>query len=159
LDELWIALPSLRQLLEFKNGWKFAQKQTWWRLFDAVAGAEPLLYNFLRINFCWIAPDVLKFPISLLTVAALAEALVAALVSKYEYDATVSSQVTRRRPNKYHSDSNKLCERLEIKAEKEMEGVVQDIQAIVGISDVFFLVLPFDSDSDISFFSLSSSKP
>ncbi|KAJ7932675.1 hypothetical protein B0H13DRAFT_2307352 [Mycena leptocephala] len=118
LDELWIALPSLRQLLEFKNGWKFAQKQTWWRLFDAVA-----------------APDVLKFPISLLTVAALAEALVAALVSKYEYDATVSNRVTRRRPNKYHSDSNKLCERLEIKAEKEMEGVVQDIQAIVGISD------------------------
>jgi hypothetical protein len=40
-----------------------------------------------------------------------------------------------------------------------MEGVVQDIQAIVGISDVFFLVLPFDSDSDISFFSLFSSKP
>ncbi|KAJ6546814.1 hypothetical protein B0H19DRAFT_1162614 [Mycena capillaripes] len=117
LDELWIALPSLRQLLEFKNGWKFAQKETWWRLFDAVA-----------------APDVLKFPISLLTVAALAEALVAALVSKYEYDATIDSQVTRRCPSRC-SDSKKFFEKLEIKAEKEMEGVVQDIQAIVGISD------------------------
>ncbi|KAJ7684424.1 hypothetical protein DFH06DRAFT_1073089 [Mycena polygramma] len=113
LDELWIALPSLQQLLGFKNGWRFAQKEAWWRLFDAVA-----------------APDVLKFPISLLTVAALAEALVAALVSKYDYDATVDSQVTRRRPSKL-----KVLERLQSKAEKEMEGVIQDIQAVIGISD------------------------
>ncbi|KAF8191605.1 hypothetical protein K438DRAFT_897454 [Mycena galopus ATCC 62051] len=118
LDELWIALPSLRQLLEFENGWKFAQKQAWWRLFDAVA-----------------EPDVLKFPISSLTVAALAEALVAALVSKYEHDATVNNQVIRRRPNKNRPDSKKDRLKLETRAETEMEGVLQDIQAIIGISD------------------------
>ncbi|KAJ6500721.1 hypothetical protein C8R45DRAFT_79034 [Mycena sanguinolenta] len=110
LDELWIALPSLRQLLEFENGWKFAQKEAWWRLFDAVA-----------------EPDVVEFPISVLTVAALAEALVAALVSKYKYGATVDSQVIRRRPNDR--------EKLESRAETEMEGALQDIQAMIGISD------------------------
>ncbi|KAF7353812.1 hypothetical protein MVEN_01066700 [Mycena venus] len=125
LDELWIALPSLQQLLEFQNGWKFAQKETWWRLFDAVA-----------------EPDVLKFPISLLTVAALAEALIAALVSKYEFDASVNSQVIRRRNNnKNHAtESKKHRQKLETRAKKEMEGVVQDIQAIIGISDVFFFI-------------------
>ncbi|KAJ7891308.1 hypothetical protein B0H14DRAFT_2688540 [Mycena olivaceomarginata] len=105
LDELWIALPSLQQLLDFKNGWKFAQKEAWWRLFDAVT-----------------EPDVLKFPISLLTVAVLAEALAAALVSKYEYDATVNSQVIRRRPNKDHPESKKHLQKLQTRAEKEMEG-------------------------------------
>jgi hypothetical protein len=137
LDELWIALPSLQQLLDFKNGWKFAQKETWWRLFDAVTGAELIpLYLFSSID-CRAEPDVLKLPISLLTVAALAEALVTALVSKYEYDATVNSQVIRRRPNKDHPESKKHLKKLQTRAEKEMEGVIQDIQAVIGISDVF----------------------
>ncbi|KAK7024032.1 hypothetical protein R3P38DRAFT_2956112 [Favolaschia claudopus] len=40
LDELWLALLSLQQLLDFRNGWRFVQKEVWWRLFDAVAGAS-----------------------------------------------------------------------------------------------------------------------
>ncbi|KAJ7253327.1 hypothetical protein B0H12DRAFT_594314 [Mycena haematopus] len=136
LDELWIALPSLQQLLEFENGWKFAQKQVWWRLFDAVA-----------------EPDVLRFPISLLTVAALAEALVTSLVSKYEYDATVNSQYIRRRSDKKRPNSKSDRQKLEIRAETEAEGVLQDIQAIIGISDVLLGVsFSFTPTSDSYFF-------
>ncbi|KAJ7765786.1 hypothetical protein B0H16DRAFT_1524400 [Mycena metata] len=116
LDELWIALPSLQHLLHFENGWGFTQKETWWRLNDAV-----------------LEPDILQFPVSLLTVAALTEALVSALVSKYEYDAS-HTQVVRRRRNRYSMDSKKR-EKYAIEAEEEMEGVVQDIQAVIGISD------------------------
>ncbi|KAJ7042037.1 hypothetical protein C8F04DRAFT_1078088 [Mycena alexandri] len=116
LDELWIALPSLQHLLHFENGWGFTQKETWWRLNDAV-----------------LEPDILQLPISVLTIAALTEALVSALVSKYEYDAS-HTQVVRRRPNRYSMDSKKR-EKYVIEAEQEMEGVVQDIQAVIGISD------------------------
>lgn len=38
MDELWIALPSLRYLLDFRGGWNFTQKETWWRLFQAIRG-------------------------------------------------------------------------------------------------------------------------
>lgn len=38
IDELWLALPSLRGLLNFKDGWKIAQKQTWVRLLGAISG-------------------------------------------------------------------------------------------------------------------------
>ncbi|KAJ6606177.1 hypothetical protein DFH09DRAFT_1386790, partial [Mycena vulgaris] len=117
-DELYLALASLRQLLNFRGGWKHAQKEAWELLFDAVT-----------------QPDILKFPISLLAVAALVEALVAALVSSYEYDASLNSHVIRRRSRKSQADSDELKQKLVGKAESEIEGVVQDIQAIVRISD------------------------
>lgn len=49
LDELWIALPSLQQLLQFKGGWNYTQKEVWRRLFDAISGKknEPN-----KIGFC-----------------------------------------------------------------------------------------------------------
>ncbi|KAJ7118976.1 hypothetical protein C8R44DRAFT_789778 [Mycena epipterygia] len=115
LDELWIALPSLQELLNFRGGWKYARKEVWWRLFDAVE-----------------ASDVLKFPVSLLSVAALVEALLTTLADKYESEASLNSLIVRR-PNKNHADTKK--QKLVEKAESEMEGVVQDIQAVVGISD------------------------
>jgi hypothetical protein len=38
MDELWCALPSLRVLLDFENGWKNAMKNAWLVLFDALEG-------------------------------------------------------------------------------------------------------------------------
>ncbi|KAJ7700823.1 hypothetical protein B0H17DRAFT_1195669 [Mycena rosella] len=118
LDELWTALPSLQQLLSFRGGWNHAQNETWGLLFDAVC-----------------EPDVLKFPISLLTVGALVEALLAVLISRYEYDESLSAHAARRRSTKKRADSKKLQQKLMTKAEREIEGVVQDIQAVVGVSD------------------------
>ncbi|KAJ7144960.1 hypothetical protein C8R43DRAFT_1237719 [Mycena crocata] len=118
LDELWLALPSLQQLLQFGGGWNCAQKEAWAQLFDAVS-----------------APDVLKFPISLLTVAALSEALVPTLVSRYEYDAALSSQAIRGRRGKQQPEFKKQQQKLVVRAEKEIEGVVQDMQAVMQISD------------------------
>ncbi|KAJ7494400.1 hypothetical protein B0H11DRAFT_2227817 [Mycena galericulata] len=135
MDELWTALPSLQQLLHFEGGWKHAQKEAWCLLFDAVAGAELFFIHNIDHDASRTEPDILKFPVSLLTVAALSEALVTALVSKYKYDASVNGQVTRRRPRKSQSDIKKVEEKVVDKAEREIEGVVQDIQAIVGISD------------------------
>ncbi|KAJ7084835.1 hypothetical protein B0H15DRAFT_847779 [Mycena belliarum] len=121
LDELWTALPSLQQVLSFRGGWNYAQKETWALLFDAVC-----------------VPDVLALPISLLTVAALVEALVATLVFQYEYDATLTSltsNAARRRSATNTTESDKVQRKLVARAEQEIEGVVQDIQAAVGISD------------------------
>ncbi|KAJ7491061.1 hypothetical protein FB451DRAFT_1124688 [Mycena latifolia] len=139
MDELWIALPSLQQLLSFRGGWNHVQKEAWALLFDAVS-----------------EPDVLKFPISLLTVAALVEALVATLVSRYEYDASLGSHVVRRRSKKTHASSAKLKQKLVAQAEGEIEGVVQDIQALVGISDVILFYRPATSVPDAFFFSRKS---
>lgn len=85
-------------------------------------------------------PDVLKFPISLITVAALVEALVATRVAKEEYDTPLNCSTTLRRLSKYGPDLQTLRQKLIMKTENEIEGVVQDIQAIVGISDVLLFL-------------------
>ncbi|KAJ7778802.1 hypothetical protein DFH07DRAFT_540215, partial [Mycena maculata] len=118
LDELWTALPSLRQLLEFRGGWIHAQKEAWYLLFDAVG-----------------EPDILTFPVSLLTAAALTEALVTVLVCKFKYDAATNGRVFRRRPRESQPGAKKLEERLVERAWREIEGVVQDVQAVIGVSD------------------------
>lgn len=38
MDELWCALPSLRALLDFDDGWATAMKNAWLVLFDALEG-------------------------------------------------------------------------------------------------------------------------
>ncbi|KZP24027.1 hypothetical protein FIBSPDRAFT_667336, partial [Athelia psychrophila] len=66
LDELWCALPSLRALLAFEDGWEMAQRETWERLFVAIA-----------------EPDVLRFPISLMTVSALMTGVLLSVIAQY----------------------------------------------------------------------------
>ncbi|KAE9398626.1 hypothetical protein BT96DRAFT_723898 [Gymnopus androsaceus JB14] len=67
LDELWIALPSLRELLSFNQGWSSVLQETWLILFEAVSD-----------------PEVMKFSLSLLTAAAVMEGLMSALVREYQ---------------------------------------------------------------------------
>lgn len=47
MDELWSTLPSLRALLNFKNGWEAAQREAWEVLSDAICGE--LLPQYLHI--------------------------------------------------------------------------------------------------------------
>nr|GAT54434.1 predicted protein [Mycena chlorophos] len=108
LDELWQALPSLRELLNFDGAWNYAQKETWSKLFNAL-----------------LEPDVLKFPISHLTAVALIEGLYSTLVTKKEFDMPLRG----RRRNA--ADLAKLHAR----AKRQAWHVADDVQAAVGLSD------------------------
>ncbi|KAJ3871352.1 hypothetical protein F5051DRAFT_457110 [Lentinula edodes] len=67
LDDLWIALPSLRALLDFNEGWSSVLQETWLILFEVVC-----------------EPDIMNFSLSLLTAAAVIEGLESALVRQYQ---------------------------------------------------------------------------
>lgn len=75
MDELWLALPTLRKAAgPMKNGWKSAQVEIWDRLFDAL-----------------IEPDVLQFPVSLLTASALIDGLIIAIARHYKAEADMET--------------------------------------------------------------------
>lgn len=75
MDELWLALPTLRKAAEpVKNGWKSVQVEIWNRLFDAL-----------------IEPDVLQFPVSLLTASALLDGLIIAIARHYRSEAKMTA--------------------------------------------------------------------
>ncbi|KAF7298464.1 hypothetical protein MKEN_01371500 [Mycena kentingensis (nom. inval.)] len=112
IDELWNALPSLRDLLNFAGGWNYTQRIAWAKLFSAV-----------------IEPDVLKFPLSHLTAAALVYGIEATIAWKMEYAAPLAGRMTRSVDmDAYRAESH-------MAAEEAAEGVVLDIQALVGIPD------------------------
>ncbi|KAF8824064.1 hypothetical protein HHX47_DHR9000217 [Lentinula edodes] len=67
LDDLWIALPSLRELLDFNEGWSSVLQETWLILFEVVC-----------------EPDIMNFSLSLLTAAAVIEGLESALIRQYQ---------------------------------------------------------------------------
>jgi hypothetical protein len=144
LDELWVALPSLRQLFDYNGGWNCVTKETWWRLFEAVLGQVPSLFPSCRILISFTEPDVLRFAISLLTAAALTDAIQAALVQKYEYAAKWNAEMARRRHKsgsglKHVVEAeSKVRAKREKRAAREAEGVVQDVQEVLRISDVSY---------------------
>ncbi|KAG2071275.1 hypothetical protein BDR04DRAFT_1016458 [Suillus decipiens] len=75
MDELWLALPTLRKAAEpVRNGWKSVQVEIWNRLFDAL-----------------IEPDVLQFPVSLLTASALLDGLIIAIARHYRSEAKMTA--------------------------------------------------------------------
>ncbi|KAI0643860.1 hypothetical protein C8Q79DRAFT_1012404 [Trametes meyenii] len=65
-EELWAALPALRGLLAFDSGWAGVQEEMWTILGGAL-----------------LDPDVLQYPISLLTAAALMESVVRRLAKRF----------------------------------------------------------------------------
>ena len=90
-----------------------------------------------------VEPDVLRFPISLLTVAALVDSIEVCLVRKYEYQAKWNAEMARRHCPGSGSSLKQAAEveskvqaKRERRAQREAEGVVQDIQAVLRISDV-----------------------
>ncbi|RDB22046.1 hypothetical protein Hypma_010800 [Hypsizygus marmoreus] len=129
IDELWVGVPSLREVLECTDSssagraWNWVQGEMWGLLFDSL-----------------FEPDVLRFSISILTTAALAEALIGMLVRKYEYESEVGwverCRVRSRRLGLgKEGDRTRWRERLERRAEREIEGVLSDVQVLLGISD------------------------
>ncbi|KAF8547513.1 hypothetical protein OG21DRAFT_1501533 [Imleria badia] len=68
MDELWNALPTLRRET-VPVGWAVVQSVTWEMLFKSL-----------------LEPDMLQYPVTLLTAAALVEGLTSALESQYKKD-------------------------------------------------------------------------
>ncbi|CAK5281038.1 unnamed protein product [Mycena citricolor] len=115
LDEVWRALPSLRALLPPKAGWEYAQKGTWARLFSLI-----------------LEPDVLKYPVSLLTVAVLIETLITDAMHRGEYP-SLSSNAQRLGLAGDEPRRDEIVGSWEM--EQGLEGVIQDLQAVVQVSD------------------------
>ncbi|KAH7886662.1 hypothetical protein F5I97DRAFT_1869202 [Phlebopus sp. FC_14] len=71
LDEFWLVSPSLRKVTaSIRDGWPAVQREIWDKLFEAI-----------------LEPDMLQFPVSLLTAAALLDGLVLVLARQYKYEA------------------------------------------------------------------------
>ncbi|KAI0325722.1 hypothetical protein GY45DRAFT_1216214, partial [Cubamyces sp. BRFM 1775] len=67
MAELWLALPTLRRLVGFDGGWERVQEHAWEVLCEALQQNE-----------------VLSYPISLLTAAAVIGGILEALVQRYK---------------------------------------------------------------------------
>jgi hypothetical protein len=73
-----------------KDGWKSAQVEIWDRLFDALIGTYPLVV-ILSISDHAPEPDVLQFPVSLLTASALIDGLIIAIARHYKAEADMET--------------------------------------------------------------------
>ncbi|KAK0432368.1 hypothetical protein EV421DRAFT_1849199 [Armillaria borealis] len=108
LDELWKALPSLRELFPScpDNGgeWDLALRETW-----------------RSLMICILEPDILSFPISLLSAAAVSEAILDVLL---------------HRKVRNHDKQRHLPRE---EAGEAAEGVLLDIQSVLGIGEVEML--------------------
>ncbi|KAF8884692.1 hypothetical protein BD779DRAFT_770278 [Infundibulicybe gibba] len=127
MDDLWLALSSLRLLLNFSGAWSNVRQQAWGILFDSV-----------------LEPDILQFPVSLLAAAAIIEGTITTLVLKYETEARWCGEVAQR--GRYRTKpkdipmyivdrKSELRNKRIRRAEREAEGVIQDIQAALTIKD------------------------
>ncbi|PPQ69942.1 hypothetical protein CVT24_003692 [Panaeolus cyanescens] len=120
MDELWRALPSLRQLLDFgsgrQHGWAVAMNKTWDKLFA-----------------CLREPDVLGFSMSLLTTVALMDSV---LDSFTEQNLRQSGPVCggsgklAKNPGDPHGRETNLEN-----DDDEALGVLCDIQSLLGFTD------------------------
>ncbi|KAF8838225.1 hypothetical protein BDN67DRAFT_1070877 [Paxillus ammoniavirescens] len=130
LDELWNALPTLRKAIApIPDGWTAIQRKVWEKLFEAV-----------------LEPDMLQYPISLLTAAVLVDTLVFSLARQYKSEAeskssssckcrfSPSPQIPERIPP---NDIRPTSWQIYIhEATEVVENVVLDVKDVLHISDL-----------------------
>ncbi|KAI0729487.1 hypothetical protein C8Q72DRAFT_777920, partial [Fomitopsis betulina] len=122
LQDFWLALPSLRALLAFDEGWKNAQEEMWAILLEA----------FMQTN-------ILRFPTSLITACALIDGCVDVLIERYKVKLHAPRPASsKRRPST--GAGNLMRENrdadLRKKATKAVQGVKMDLQELLGYSEV-----------------------
>lgn len=77
----------------------------------------------------------MRFSVSVLTTAALCKALVSVLTHRYHYDADWNSFFSYAHSADGRRDFN-IAKRFEIAASEAAEGVILDIQSVVGVAGV-----------------------
>ncbi|KAH9830610.1 uncharacterized protein C8Q71DRAFT_851168 [Rhodofomes roseus] len=121
LHDLWLALPSLRDLLAFENGWQAAQEETWAILLEA-----------------FMQRGILRFPTSLLTACALIDGCVDVLIERYKVKVhTANPYKSRRRPSSgagrlIRKDRNEDHRR---QASKAVQSFKLDLQELLGYTE------------------------
>jgi hypothetical protein len=75
LDELRLALPTLQDALGSEHTWKDVLNEAWKQLFAAVPCTYYPSRKHTIVPLRSVGPDMLRFPVSLLTATALIEAI------------------------------------------------------------------------------------
>lgn len=96
--------------------------------------------DYIVDSFRTQAPDILRFPQSHLVAIGLVDSLIPCLATRYEYQAAWHAKTVRRiaRTRNYFLDNK---ERFTKRATEDAEGIILDVQAAVGISDVCIMFL------------------
>ncbi|KAF9244440.1 hypothetical protein BU15DRAFT_71427 [Melanogaster broomeanus] len=130
LDELWNALPTLRKAIaQIQEGWTAVQGRTWDKLFEAL-----------------LEPDMLQYPITLLTAAALVDSLVFAVARQYKSEAQASAPPVCKCRSAAPPLSPKLIPLDDIRstswqiyiyeAMQLVEGVILDVKDVLQLSEM-----------------------
>jgi len=82
--------------------------------------------------------DVMRFPVSVLTTAAVSRSLVLVLTERYYYESDWNSFSNYTHLIGQGRDGFEVARRFRDAAVEDTEGVILDIQAVVGVSQVSF---------------------
>lgn len=149
MDELWNALPTLRKVTA-SVGWEVIQRVTWDKLFKSLLGKYPSILNVPPMSNCevrCVEPDMLQYPVTLLTAAALIDSLVSALESRFKREDEASicncKESAKTPVSKCILDENEqMAQHIrQHEAIKLSCPVIMDIRDVLHLSEVRRLVL------------------
>ena len=146
LDELPLALPTLRHALESEHEWEEVLGETWKQLLAAARCTCYHTWHHPIVPFRFIGPSMLRFPVSLLTATALIEAIKGVIhrrLSLTKLNVPVESlKSTSDCPMKHAASGTpplgSILEREDVQsgALRATNAVSEDIRKVLGISTV-----------------------
>ncbi|EKM56708.1 uncharacterized protein PHACADRAFT_93145, partial [Phanerochaete carnosa HHB-10118-sp] len=125
MEELLVALPSLRMFVDARGNWESAHAETWEVLFDTLVG----MCISLHVNY-------LRYPICAITGCALVLGVVESIVFKRKTDAAIRAKFAPESALKRRRGLKCECDRLRAKAYKAVQNVEEDIREVFGVSEV-----------------------
>jgi hypothetical protein len=154
LDELRIALPTLRHALESEHEWEHVLSETWKQL---IAAARCTCYHTWKhptVPFRFVGPGMLHFPVSLLTATALMEAIKRVIrrrLSLAKSNAPAESLNSTYDGRMKHAApgvppqgiilEHESSDRRELGILRDTSAVFEDIREVLGLSTVKYCML------------------
>jgi hypothetical protein len=83
----------------------------------------------------------MRFSVSVLTTTALCKALVSVLAQRYHYESEWNGFFNYARSTDGDRRRIKIAKRFEIAASEDADGVILDIESVIGVSEVSDLLL------------------